>query len=75
MNNISIKEKLEKGLSVYMMDDFLGSAIRMTFNGKRTNTYLKHRGSKEIQISTQEKICFDIRIGGVEITKEQYELY
>ena len=75
MNNITIKEKLERGLPVYMMDDFLDSAIRMTFDGRKTYTFLKHKGVEEVQIPTSAKICFDIRNGGVEITKEQYESY
>lgn len=75
MNTISIKEKLENGASVYIMDDFLGAAIRMNFDGTKTITYVKHRGMEEKQVSTSEKICFDVRLGGVEITKEQYESY
>ena len=71
-NNEIIVERLQKGETVYMKDDFYDVAIRLV--GSWDN-YLKHKGRFEVQVPHGYDLVSQIELGGEFITKEEYENY
>lgn len=76
MNLDKIYEMLKKGQVVYMFDDFIEAAIRITppVEGK-SRAYLKHKGRTEVELSPSYKTVFDIELGGKFFTQKEYAQY
>ena len=76
MNLDKIYKMLNDGLTVYMFDDFIEAAIRITppVEGK-SRAYLKHKGRSEVEISPSYKTVFDIELGGKFFTQKEYDRY
>lgn len=66
---------LENGKTVYLLDDFEGAVFRIVPNEKGTGAYIKRKGKKEQPINQSENIVCEAILGGLEISKEQYECY
>lgn len=70
-----IGQKLEKREIVYIKDDYEEKAIRIIPNAESSIVYIKFKGKNEYLIDRTSKLVFDIKLGGDEITKEEYENY
>lgn len=64
-----IRETLDRGEQVFMKDDFLEVAIRLT--GGDTS-FLKHKGHEEREISHTYEVFLDVEMGGEFITEQEY---
>ena len=76
MNLDKICEMLNNGQSVYMFDDFIEAAIRITppIEGE-SRAYIKHKGRTEVEVSPSYETVFDIELGGKFFTQKEYAKY
>ena len=75
MNQKELYNKLQSGETVYLLDDFEEAVIRLYLDNGQTKSYIKHRGRNEIEIpQSNETVCYII-LGGIEISKSEYDRY
>ena len=67
-----IIDRIRKGETVYMRDDFYDVAIRLDGDW---DEYLKHKGRGEVKVPHGYKLVLEIELGGEFITKEEYDAY
>lgn len=76
MNQNTLQKKLQAGEEVYILDDFEESAIRLVLENGKTNTFIKHKGGRsEKEISQSNETVCEIILGGIEISKSEYDMY
>lgn len=75
MNPKELYNKLQSGETVYLLDDFEESVIRLYLDNGQTKSYIKHRGRNEIEIPQSNETVCNIILGGKEISKSEYDKY
>jgi SpoU rRNA methylase family enzyme len=70
-----MQKKLSAGKTVYILEDFYDAVIRLVPTDSNTISYIKHKGRREIEIDHTEDVVMQIKLGGTEITKEEYDRY
>lgn len=70
-----IGKRLQNNEIVYIKDDFEEIAIRFMPNEDGTVAYAKFKGKTEYIIDRASKLVYNVEMGGVEISKQEYEDY
>lgn len=65
-------QKLKADGIVYMKDDYYDCAFRKEYQG---DTYLKYKGCRESKVKYSNETVFRVELGGVFISKEEYERF
>ena len=71
-NTDTIARILKEGKEAYLKDDFYDVAIRIASG---TETYLKHKGRKEVTVPRSYDLICEVILGGEFITEEEYLSY
>lgn len=66
---------LQKGESVYILDDYEEAVLRISPNSSVTKVYIKYRGCKEVEISSISEIASKIILAGEMIDNDLYNQY
>jgi hypothetical protein len=75
MNQKTLTDKLRKGQTIYLLDDFEEAVVRLKFGGNATTAFIKHKGSCECEVPQSNETVCEIILGGREITKAEYDAY
>ena len=75
MNQQTLTDKLHKGQTVYLLDDFEEAVVRLKFDGNATTAFIKHKGRRECEVPQSNETVCEIILGGREITKIEYDTF
>ena len=70
-----LRKKLLAGESIYLLDDFEETAIRLIYEDGFTKAFIKHRRRNEISVPQSNETVCEIILSGKEITKSEYNEY
>lgn len=73
MNLKDLQSKLRLGEIIYLFDDFEEVALRLILENGVTKSFLKHKGRKEIELPQSSEIVCNVILGGIEISKSEYD--
>lgn len=66
---------LQKSESVYILDDYEEAVLRISPNSSLVKVYIKYRGCKETEISSNSEIASKIILAGTLINEDLYNQY
>lgn len=66
---------LQKGEPVHILDDYEEAVLRISPNSSGTKVYIKYRGCKETEISSNSEIASKIILDGEMIDDDLYNQY
>ena len=69
MNPKELYDKLQSGITVYLLDDFEEAVIRLHLDNGQTRSYIKHHGRNEVEIPQSNETVCNIILSGKEISK------
>lgn len=75
MNQKTLQKRLLAGETVYILDDFEEAAVRLVYDDKKTESFIKHKGRNEIAIPQSNETVCEIILSGEEISKSEYDEY
>lgn len=75
MNQKTLQKKLLAGNSVYILDEFEETAVRLTYEDGATKAYIKHKGRMEVSIPQSNETVCEIILSGNEISESEYGKY
>lgn len=75
MNPKELYDKLQSGITVYLLDDFEEAVIRLHLDNGQTRSYIKHHGRNEVEIPQSNETVCNIILSGKEISKSEYDEY